>query len=477
MGKAISYCYKCSTLLREDDFERGKAVHAGDNVACAACAPEMAPPAPPRTGSSSKHPAMHRYLPAPSTRRTKGASEKSNALMIAGGVGGAVVLIVLLIVAMGGKDTLPPPLPSPPEPVPKPYHPTSETPKTPVKPAPAAAREALEAAKKFARDHPDDVAGQVREYTSVALQWDRAPEGQEAMKEVERLKAEVKTRVEAALAELEKELQKPREQKDFGAAREVFEKVAKRMTLSEWELALKKRTREVREELWKALDADPDLVAHWPFDEGTGLTTRDTTGHGHDGNLIGGITWSEGKTGLGLRFDGEGSGVEIPGDPVVDGVQKESYTLALWFKPDDVPPGKGDQNNAAYGLIEKPGRHLGIAYTASQRFHLDHWLESGNGAVDSPEACPPGVFYHVAAVVDRPAGLSRLYLNGQLKGSKNWTPNAKTYEYSHNPWRIGIAGPGSRTYAWPAKGVIDDVQMYKKALGADEVRRIYELSR
>src|SRR2546426_129846 len=41
MGKSISYCYKCSSILREDDFLKGKAFQDGDRVVCAGCAPAL----------------------------------------------------------------------------------------------------------------------------------------------------------------------------------------------------------------------------------------------------------------------------------------------------------------------------------------------------------------------------------------------------------------------------------------------------
>jgi hypothetical protein len=36
---------------------------------------------------------------------------------------------------------------------------------------------------------------------------------------------------------------------------------------------------------------DPDLVAHWQFDEGTGITALDETANNNDGTLIGGVSW------------------------------------------------------------------------------------------------------------------------------------------------------------------------------------------
>ena len=82
MGKAISYCYKCSSLLREDDFAQGKAVRLSDRVACAACAPEAAPaPAAAPKSQASRPPGA-----PPSTRRLARPPEsKSKTPLVAGG--------------------------------------------------------------------------------------------------------------------------------------------------------------------------------------------------------------------------------------------------------------------------------------------------------------------------------------------------------------------------------------------------------
>ncbi|HLF93066.1 MAG TPA: hypothetical protein VJB14_06380, partial [Planctomycetota bacterium] len=98
MGKALSYCYKCSTLLREDDFAQGKAVRLADRVACAACAPEVElPPKPPSSST------VHRAPPAPSTRRIPKESPPKKTSVIAAAAGGGVLLLLIVIVALSSS--------------------------------------------------------------------------------------------------------------------------------------------------------------------------------------------------------------------------------------------------------------------------------------------------------------------------------------------------------------------------------------
>ncbi len=58
----------------------------------------------------------------------------------------------------------------------------------------------------------------------------------------------------------------------------------------------------------------------------------------------------------------------------------------------------------------------------------------------------------VRRVVDRKAGTTKLYLNGELKNSAEWEANKASRDYAKAPWRIGIASPAAKNWSWPAKG-------------------------
>src|SRR3989338_5705843 len=55
------------------------------------------------------------------------------------------------------------------------------------------------------------------------------------------------------------------------------------------------------------------LVGHWKFDEGTGLSAGDSSGNNNTGTLVNGPTWTTGKIGQALNFDGVDDYVKIPG--------------------------------------------------------------------------------------------------------------------------------------------------------------------
>src|SRR5438045_97146 len=81
---------------------------------------------------------------------------------------------------------------------------------------------------------------------------------------------------------------------------------------------------------------DPDLLLHLPFDGGKVDEAV--------GKTAGKVEWGEGKKGGALKLDGAGGHVQLSNTDALDKVQNESYSLAAWFKPEDVPPGTESDN-------------------------------------------------------------------------------------------------------------------------------------
>ena len=59
-----------------------------------------------------------------------------------------------------------------------------------------------------------------------------------------------------------------------------------------------------------------ELIAYYPFDEGSGTTSADVTGNGNNGTFDGDVEWVPGYKGTAVRFDTAGERVVIgPIDP------------------------------------------------------------------------------------------------------------------------------------------------------------------
>jgi len=73
------------------------------------------------------------------------------------------------------------------------------------------------------------------------------------------------------------------------------------------------------------------LVGYWTFDEGSGTTAGDSAGV-NNGTLMNGTTWTTGKVGSALSFDGVDDGVDL-GKIDMSG---NAMTISLWFKADNL---------------------------------------------------------------------------------------------------------------------------------------------
>jgi hypothetical protein len=74
-----------------------------------------------------------------------------------------------------------------------------------------------------------------------------------------------------------------------------------------------------------------DIVANWAFNEGAGSTAYDSVGS-NNGNIIG-ATWTGGKYGSALNFNGAGNYVSVAENPSLRFTQTDSFTIAYWAKP------------------------------------------------------------------------------------------------------------------------------------------------
>jgi hypothetical protein len=61
----------------------------------------------------------------------------------------------------------------------------------------------------------------------------------------------------------------------------------------------------------RLIDQAQGLVGYWPFDEGGGTIAKDYSGNGNNGTLVNNPTWTTGKVGGALSFDGANDYVRV----------------------------------------------------------------------------------------------------------------------------------------------------------------------
>jgi hypothetical protein len=158
----------------------------------------------------------------------------------------AVAIIVIIAVALSGSSSNATVLPhQPPE-----RKVTKDTPPPP--PPPAAdtpARQALASARRYAREHPEDLFGQLRQFEDLTLQADKSDAGSEARKEAQVIRSRAREAIERALASLDQALAGPIGREEFGAAYDLLETAKARMEWPEWKLSVDQKAVNVREKL------------------------------------------------------------------------------------------------------------------------------------------------------------------------------------------------------------------------------------
>ena len=77
--------------------------------------------------------------------------------------------------------------------------------------------------------------------------------------------------------------------------------------------------------------ASPGLVGAYSFDEGTGTSVHDDSGHDNVGTLSGATWTTHGRYGGALRFDGGGDLVRVPASRSLD--ISTGFTMSAWIRP------------------------------------------------------------------------------------------------------------------------------------------------
>jgi hypothetical protein len=199
---------------------------------------------------------------------------------------------------------------------------------------------------------------------------------------------------------------------------------------------------------------DEDLEAHWKFDDGSGNTATDSAGT-NNGSLKGSTSWTSGRIGGALSFDGNGDYVSIAGIEALDG---NNLTVQAWIRLYDV--GVGTYN---YILSQHDAGYDGYYFyikDGTPKFSIFQGMDFAEAI--SPETLNIDQWYHVAGT-NNGSKLS-LYVDGQSKVSVS---------------SVGLTGVNYDAYIgceistpFYYHGLIDDVRVYDCALGEYDYRDI-----
>ena len=195
------------------------------------------------------------------------------------------------------------------------------------------------------------------------------------------------------------------------------------------------------------------LVAAYGLNEGAGTAASDRSGHGHTG-AVSGATWTAGRFGGALQFDGVNDLVTIADAPDLD--LSTGMTIEAWVYPTALSGWR------TVVLKEKPG---GLAYSLYAHDNGPRWagyINTGGPdiAARSSTALPLNTWSHLAVTYD--GATIRVYRDGVQVGTQAAAgPIVAT---------TGVLRLGGNA-VWPEwfTGVIDEVRVYSRPLAAAEI--------
>jgi hypothetical protein len=110
-----------------------------------------------------------------------------------------------------------------------------------------AAKEAVRKAREYVQSHPEDFEGQARAWRTAQLEAEQTGYEAEAQRELDRSQGRARDAAARALAELEREVRKLSERKEFRAALDRLGQKPTHPAFAEWSPAVERLEREVRE--------------------------------------------------------------------------------------------------------------------------------------------------------------------------------------------------------------------------------------
>ena len=188
--------------------------------------------------------------------------------------------------------------------------------------------------------------------------------------------------------------------------------------------------------------------AYWTMNEGEGETITDESGQ-NTGTLTN-VGWGEGQEGSALQFSGEGYVDLGYRDAIGD------WTIGMWVKAGDTV-----------------GTNAVLVSSSVSEIKLDQWNKTGKVGITEADvadytfdySAPKGEWVHLTFVGD--SNGTTLYVNGEEQDHLDATIDGPMY-------RLG-ASSGSSITGY-LNGSLDDVRFYTRALSADEVAEIAQVS-
>jgi hypothetical protein len=209
------------------------------------------------------------------------------------------------------------------------------------------------------------------------------------------------------------------------------------------------------------------MVGYWKLDDASGTSAVDSSGNGNTGTLTNGPTWTTGRIGGAVDFDGTNDYINAGTDASLS--LTGNFSLSAWINPSSYhTTGYFGLKNGFIG--RGPAGTFNYALQATDATTISFIKRT------SPEAL---IFYNftgistltdqwtlVSAIVS--GSTVTLYINGQYFGAQSIGTIASV---AGDVLYLGTNIPGNSECSFTGK--LDEVRIYNRALSAEEVAKLY----
>jgi hypothetical protein len=199
-------------------------------------------------------------------------------------------------------------------------------------------------------------------------------------------------------------------------------------------------------------DANDNLVANYPLNEGHGTTAYDTVGNNH--GTIYEATWVVKSAPKGLVLDGKDDYVGIP----YETIESDQITLETWAMPYVFTAGTHD-------MTISPAINTYVSFLAKKPF-ASIYVNGAQKTVNSNEAVQARKWYYITATYD--GSSLKIYVNRVYKAQLTGLSGKCLLADSNG--RIGQFSGNGLFF----DGILGAQRIYNRALSADEIAENYK---
>ena len=226
-------------------------------------------------------------------------------------------------------------------------------------------------------------------------------------------------------------------------------------------------------EAWALLSLPKHIIAFWPADG----NATDVTGHGHNGTLVGGVTFGPARTNQAFFFNGTNGFVKVGSLGIFN--TNKPFSIVAWVKPTSSIL----HDNSSRVILQEGATGSNTPYDKFMvGFALGRATESGvlsleigatqtfSQVVYVPTLVPANKWSFVAATYDgsQTAAGMKLYINGIAQSTATLGSGFTGTATSRDQWSIGAEGYAP-TPVDSFNGGIDDVKVFSCALNSTQV--------